>query len=53
MNEAVSKAEEAVARNLTCPVGPRCLAMIEGKCMMFSKEEKEKRKNVNKQLTNV
>ena len=44
MQEAVNKVEESVVRNLNCTVGPRCLAMVEGKCMMFSKDEKAKRK---------
>lgn len=44
MQKALDMGEEAELRNVTCPVGPRCLAMVEGKCMMFSKEEKDKRK---------
>jgi len=45
MQEAVSKVEESFVKKLNCTVGPRCLAMVEGKCMMFSKDEKAKRKN--------
>ena len=44
MQEAVSKVEESFVKKLNCTVGPRCLAMVEGKCMMFSKDEKAKRK---------
>ena len=42
MKIAMAKAEEAVVKNITCPVTPRCLAMVEGKCLLFSKDEKIK-----------
>ena len=44
MQEAVNKVEESIVRNITCASGPRCLAMVEGKCMMFSHDEKAKNK---------
>ena len=45
MQLALDKAQESVLRNQTCQVAPRCLALVEGKCMMFSKDSK---KNKNK-----
>lgn len=44
MKTALEKAEETIARNETCSVAPRCLAMVEGKCMMFSKDYKSDKK---------
>ena len=44
MEIAMNKVEEAAVRNITCEAGPRCLAMVEGKCMWFSRDEKKKRK---------
>merc|ERR1712241_667203 len=41
MQVALDKAEEAIVRNQTCQVAPRCLALVEGKCMMFSKDSKK------------
>ena len=46
MEIAMNKVEEALVRNVTCEAGPRCLAMVEGKCMWFSRDEKKKRKKV-------
>ena len=47
MNLALEKVEEAVVRNETCAVPPRCLAMVEGKCMMFSKSKQPKKNAFN------
>ena len=48
MQTAVLKVEEALVRNVTCQAGPRCLAMVEGKCMWFSRDEKKKRKKASR-----
>ena len=31
-------------KNVTCTVKPKCLAMVEGKCLLFSNEAKKKKK---------
>ena len=41
MQLALEKAEESILKNQTCQVAPRCLALVEGKCMMFSKDGKK------------
>lgn len=48
METALLKVEEASVRNVTCQAGPRCLAMVEGKCMWFSRDEKKKRKKASR-----
>ena len=44
MRMALEKVEEATLRNEAFTVPPRCLAMVEGKCMMFSKNKPETKK---------
>jgi hypothetical protein len=41
MQLALDKAKESILKNQTCQVAPRCLALVEEKCMMFSKDGKK------------
>lgn len=39
---ALSMTQDTIARNESCQLPPRCLAKVEGKCMMFSKDSRAK-----------
>ncbi len=45
--------DKVVGQNITCNTGPRCLVMVEGKCMKFGKEElaKTKKKTLKRPRT--
>ena len=42
MQLAQDMVDRLATQNITCDTGPRCLAAVEGKCMMFGKEERAK-----------
>ena len=44
--------ESVNRKNVTCNEAPKCLAMVEGKCLFFAKDEKQKKKKQKKERQN-